>query len=127
MPLGEVHSLSDDEGPSNTVLDNDAFPKPSGSRPRFSGRSRLRVPCRQAVGRVAEQLHKPFDAKHLSNLIRGRCGCKSECFVPIRSHDAQLKEWMTVRKTMAKLTKLEKDQYVRYLASLCIIIVYQYH
>ena len=50
--------------------------------------------------------------KHLSNLIRGKCGCKADCFSQFR-HQLVLDEWLKQRKLMAKMEKLEKDNHVR--------------
>jgi len=49
--------------------------------------------------------------KHLANLIRGRCGCSAGCFSSFR--EQQVEEWMKLRKTLAHMKKLEKDQYAR--------------
>lgn len=49
--------------------------------------------------------------KNLSNLIRGKCGCKADCFSQFR-HQLVLDEWLKQRKLMAKMEKLEKDDHV---------------
>ncbi|CAK9016868.1 unnamed protein product [Durusdinium trenchii] len=51
------------------------------------------------------------DPKHLANLIRRKCGCQSDCYASFRSHSTWA-EWMKIRKMMANMSKLEKDDYV---------------
>ena len=109
MPsLGQVDVLSDDEG--HTKSNNEAVP-----RVRQRGPSSLRLPARSRIFRVKVGVAHvgKHDPRHLANLIRSKCGCKSECFQAFRSHEHQLQEWMTLRKNIAKLSKLEHDKYVR--------------
>ena len=109
MPsLGQVDVLSDDEG--HTKSNNEAVP-----RVRQRGPSSLRLPARSRIFRVKVGVAHvgKHDPRHLANLIRSKCGCKSDCFQAFRSHEHQLQEWMTLRKNIAKLSKLEHDKYVR--------------
>ncbi|CAL1168296.1 unnamed protein product [Cladocopium goreaui] len=108
MPsLGQVDVLSDDEG--HTKSNNEAVP-----RVRQRGPSSLRLPARSRIFRVKVGVAHvgKHDPRHLANLIRSKCGCKSDCFQAFRSHEHQLQEWMTLRKNIAKLSKLEHDKYV---------------
>ena len=107
MPvLTNVTALSDDE---NDKL-NTAVPKPGPAKKGFLPRRRRR-PARGRITRVVTPADNgQCSPKHLANLIRGKCGCKCECF---RAFDEnQIQEWMKLRKMMARMKKLEKDQYV---------------
>ena len=104
--LPSINALSDDES-QNCV----AAP---GPKPKFrGGRTSLRRPGRGRIIRAAGGGCGPNNSmKNLSNLIRGKCGCKADCFSQFR-HQLVLDEWLKQRKLMAKMEKLEKDDHVR--------------
>ncbi|CAL1148299.1 unnamed protein product [Cladocopium goreaui] len=103
--LPSINALSDDES-QNCV----AAP---GPKPKFrGGRTSLRRPGRGRIIRAAGGGCGPNNSmKNLSNLIRGKCGCKADCFSQFR-HQLVLDEWLKQRKLMAKMEKLEKDDHV---------------
>lgn len=99
MPLSQIDALSDAE-------QNDA------SQPRLPDRSSPRGPGK--LRQVAERVRCPFPAKQLANLIRSKCGCRKGCFANFRT-GRPLQEWLSLRKLLGKMAKLDKDQYVRVL------------
>ena len=103
--LKTVDTLSDDENVNYM------------SQPKTPPVGKHRVARRAARGRLIKQSQKLVcdDPKKLGNMIRGNCRCKCGCFVNFRS-DPLLERWLQHRKLMAKMTKLEKDKYVRSLA-----------
>ena len=112
MPLlTNVTALSDDE---NDKL-NTAVPKPGPTKKGLIPRRRRRP----ARGRITCVVTPAFTGqcspKHLANLIRGKCGCRCECFKAFGEH--QIQQWMKLRKMMARMKKLEKDQHVWVLLS----------
>lgn len=46
----------------------------------------------------------------LQNQLKGRCGCTLDCFEPFRQPQLNA-NWISLRKTFFKLTKLEKDNW----------------
>lgn len=75
--------------------------------PPLLPRRRPRVGFRK---KVAGEKH--LDLAGLMNVINGRCGCTLDCFKPFRSNPL-LGEWLSLRKNLFQLKKLEKDNWVR--------------
>lgn len=99
-----MECLSDDE--NNQNIAQGSRPEPPPPPPP--------VPRRPAQGfrarSEAENLNTA-DPRKLSYLIRGKCGCKCKCFLPFQKDPLQ-QQWVALRKTMSKMTKLEKDNHV---------------
>ena len=93
-----MNSLSDDEN----IIQGSEPERPPVIPRRPAGGFRVRMD--------AENLNTA-DPRKLSYLIRGKCGCKCKCFVPFQK-DPLLQRWVSLRKTMSQMTKLEKDNYV---------------
>ena len=102
-PLTAIATLSDEE-PLNDVT----APRPKQHHP-----SRLKRPARGRIVKSAGSMCGPNDdPKALANLIKGKCGCKADCFSQFRYHDHRLGKWLKERKVMSKMEKIEKDDYV---------------
>lgn len=99
MPLAAVSDLSDEEG---------NVPAPGPKRKRF-----CRMPARGfRVKRSMPEKHAAStNPVFLAHLIRRKCGCQAGCFAIFRSRQRHFDDWVKVRKQMASMTKLEKDQY----------------
>lgn len=110
MPLAAVENLSDEErcndrGPVN-------FSKKRG-RPRLPRykKKRLHIPYQNVV-----------DRKQLRYVVSSRCGCKCGCFKPFSDSDSLFDEYAKLRSLMAKMTKLEKDDYAMGSVSIDVAI-----
>lgn len=102
MVCSAVSALSDDEG-QGEVAKSQGSGKPKRYRlPRYKKRS---VPEKNSVSLT-----------RCRNLISGKCGCSCKCFTPFSESLHCFDEWVALRRTWAKLTKLEKDNHAIYLA-----------
>ena len=107
--LADVTALSDEENNTNLTR---CVPVP----PKIPRR-----PCQGFRKRQQNNLLQTADDRQkLSYLIRGKCGCQCDCFGPFRSMPL-LGQWLELRKILAEMTKLEKDDHVVTLA------IYQHH
>ena len=106
--LADVTALSDEENNTNLTR---CVPVP----PKIPRR-----PCQGFRKRQQNNLLQTADRQKLSYLIRGKCGCQCDCFGPFRSMPL-LGQWLELRKILAEMTKLEKDDHVVTLA------IYQHH
>ena len=105
-PLVAVAALSDEE-PLNYVI---------APRPKQNHLKRLKRPSRGRIVKSEGGNCGPNDnPKALANLVKGKCGCKGNCFSQFRYHDPRMDKWLKERKFMSKMEKLEKDDYVRVL------------
>ena len=103
-PLVPIAALSDEESVNGVTA----------SRPKQSHRNHLRRPARGRIVKSARGNCGPNDnPKALANLVKGKCGCKADCFSQFRYHDPRFDQWLAERKKMSKMEKLEKDDYVR--------------
>ena len=86
-----------------------------GTQPKSPPRKIPRRRIAKAGGRRIVASYQSLSSSNpnvLNNLIHGKCGCKANCFKQFRSNPATLQRWYDMRKLLAKMTKLEKDEHV---------------
>ena len=100
MVLAAVEDLSDEERCNDRCP-----PKPKEEHlrhRRFPRFKRKRVATYEST----------VDLTRLRHLISSKCGCGCKCFHPFHGSIQLFEEWAKLRRLMAKMTKLEKDQQV---------------
>ena len=105
MVLASVDALSDNEGCGDSKPTTQKASKPRGP---------LRQPRRGFKRRFATSTQsasvEPLDARRL--VSSSICGCLCRCFKPFNESIELFEKLMHIRKTMASMKKLEKDQHV---------------
>ena len=97
----------------STLSDDETFVPCPAKAPTVQVLQALLPRRRPRVGfrkKVAGEKH--LNLAGLMNVISGRCGCTLDCFKPFRSNPL-LGEWLSLRKNLFQLKKLEKDNWVR--------------
>ena len=100
MVLRNVEVLSGDEGGEEN---GPSLPKPP-SKPS-------RMP-RRGFKRTLKIQQDNVDPLTLRRLVSSKCGCKCQCFKPFNGSQRLFDEFVTMRKNMRDMTKLEKDNHV---------------
>ena len=111
MVLAAVEDLSDEE-----KCNDRCQPKPMEEKVRHRRLPRFK---RKRV----VTYENTVDLTRLRHLISSKCGCGCNCFHPFHGSIQLFDEWAKLRRLMAKMTKLEKDQHVTCSADIIVFCV----
>ena len=104
MVLPQVDSLSDDEQANDKGVQRRPNKVAKQLEPRRGFKRKV-----QSQGDFCT-----LNLRRLRQMVSKKCGCRCQCFKPFNESIHLFEKWVALRKSMQNMSKLEKDEYVRF-------------